>query len=99
VVDRYDELYTVGAANFPLGAAKAQALVLLDRPDEALAELQRIVDDGWRIRWRFNTELNPSFETLRDNPQYKAIISSIERDIERQNEAFANSPMANKAGP
>lgn len=96
VVDRYDEFYTIGAANFPLGAAKAQALVLLDRPDEALAELQRIVDDGWRIRWRFDTELNPSFETLRDKPQYKAIISSIERDIKQQYEAFANSPMAEK---
>ena len=98
VVDRYDELYTVGSANYPLGSAKAQALASLDRPDEALAELQRIVDDGWRIRWRFNTEMNPTFETLRDNLQYQAIISSIEHDIEQQNEAFANSPMAKQAG-
>jgi hypothetical protein len=98
VIDRYDELYTVGAANYPLGSAKAQALALLDRPDEALAELQRIVDDGWRIRWRFNTEMNPSFETLWDKPRYQAIIAKIERDIEQQKEDFANSPLADGVG-
>lgn len=98
VIDRYDELYTVGAANYPLGSAKVQALALLDRPDEALAELQRIVDDGWRIRWRFNTEMNPSFETLWDKPRYEAIIAEIERDIEQQKEDFANSPLADGVG-
>jgi tetratricopeptide (TPR) repeat protein len=98
VIDRYDELYTVGAANYPLGSAKAQALALLDRPDEALTELQRIVDDGWRIRWRFNTEMNPSFETLWDKPRYGAIIAEIERDIEQQKEAFANSSLADEPG-
>jgi len=96
VIERYDELYSVGAANFPLGAAKAQALALLDRPDEALAELQRIVDDGWRIRWRFDTEMNPSFESLWVKPRYAAIIAEIKSDIEQQKEAFANSPLSDK---
>lgn len=97
VVTRYDALYSVGAANWPLGAAKAQALALLDRTDDALAELSRIVDDGWRMRWRFNTEMNPSFDSIRNDPRYRSIIAEIERDIEAQRDAFARSPLSTSA--
>jgi hypothetical protein len=50
------------------------------------------------MRWRYNTEMNPSFQDLWDEPRYKEIIAEIERDIAEQKEAFANSPLADKVG-
>jgi TolB-like protein/Tfp pilus assembly protein PilF len=94
VVVGYDEMYTLGSANWPLGAAKAQALVLLGKTDDALAELSRIIKDGWRMRWRLSTELNPSFDSVRQDPRYRALIAEIERDIEQQTKAFADSPLS-----
>jgi len=94
VVVRYDEMYSIGAANWPLGSAKAQALALLGEPDEAVAELSRIIKDGWRLRWRFNTELNPSFDTIRDDPRFRSLIAEIESDIEQQKKAFAESGLS-----
>ena len=94
VIVRYDDLYVVGAANWPLGAAKAQALALLNRPDDALRELSRIAEDGWRMRWRFNTELNPSFDSIRSRPRFMDLLASIERDLEAQRQAFAASPLS-----
>jgi len=94
VVLRYDEMYSIGAANWPLGSAKAQALALLGKPDEAVAELSRIIKDGWRMSWRFDTELNPSFDTIRDDPRFRSLIAEIESDIEQQKKAFAESGLS-----
>lgn len=84
IVRRYDEIYTRGAANYPLGIAKVEALALLERPEEALAALQGLVDDGWRTNWRWHTEFNPDLASLKGDLQYQAIVNSIEADIEAQ---------------
>jgi TolB-like protein/Tfp pilus assembly protein PilF len=95
VVTSYDRLYSRGSANWPLGPAKAQALVLLDRSDDALDELERIASDGWRLHWRFNTELNPSYAAIRTNARYRSLVAEIERDIDQQQETFAASSLSN----
>ena len=84
IVRRYDEIYTRGAANYPLGIAKVEALALLGRPEEALAALQGLVDDGWRTNWRWHTEFNPDLASLKGDLHYQAIVNSIEADIQAQ---------------
>jgi TolB-like protein/Tfp pilus assembly protein PilF len=88
VVAVYDESYARGAANFPLGIAKVDALALLGRKDEALATMRQLIDDGWRMLWRWSTIYNPNHESLRGDPLYEGMLAEIEQDLARQVEDF-----------
>ena len=87
IVERYDELYVRGAANFPMGTAKVDALALMDQKDAAIATLQKLVDDGYRLRWRWSTELNRNLVSLQDEPGYVAIVDWLRSDMAKQLEA------------
>ena len=50
----------------------------------ALAELDRVVDAGWRLQWRWETDLNANFIALRDAPGFRRIIGRIEADVADQ---------------
>ena len=91
-IETYDQRYAKGAANYPLGVAKAEALALLDRPDQALAELRRNVDDGWRVMWRWDTQFNRNFDSLREHPEFQALVGKIEADLAAQVAAFDGAP-------
>jgi TolB-like protein/Tfp pilus assembly protein PilF len=88
-VAAYDANYNRGSANFPMGIAKVDALALLGRRDEAVEAMQQLIDDGWRIIWRWSTVYNPNHESLRDDPAYEAMLSEIEQDLARQVEEFS----------
>jgi len=90
IVERYDELYARGAANYPLGIAKVDALALLGKKSAAIAALQKLVDDGYRVRWRWSTELNRNLASLQDEPAYIAIIDWLRSDMAAQYEASLN---------
>jgi TolB-like protein/Tfp pilus assembly protein PilF len=88
IVRRYDEIYTRGAANYPLGIAKVEALALLGQREEAISALQELVDDGWRMIWRWNTEFNPNLASLQGDLRYQAIVNGIKSDIDAQLAAY-----------
>jgi TolB-like protein/thioredoxin-like negative regulator of GroEL len=87
IVDSYNKLYVRGRANFPMGIANVDALALLGQKTAAIAALQRHVDDGFRLRWRWSTELNRNQASLQDDPDYVAIIDWLRSDIAAQLEA------------
>jgi TolB-like protein/Tfp pilus assembly protein PilF len=87
IVQRYDEMYARGSANYPLGIAKVDALALLGQKPAAIAEMQRVVDDGFRLLWRWETEFNPNQASLRDDPGYMAIMDQLRSDVAAQLEA------------
>lgn len=89
VVSFYDDNYARGAANYPLGIAKVDALALLGRNDEALAALRQLIDDGWRLLWRWSTVFNPNHASLHGDPDYESMLVEIEQDLARQVEAFS----------
>ena len=88
VVETFDAEYTLGSANYPLGISKVEALALLDRHDEALSELRRLVDDGWRVSWRFHGLLTHHLDAIRNRNEFKSIMADVEADLERQNREF-----------
>ena len=88
VIEVYDGRYTKGAANYPLGVAKAEALALLGRTDEALSSLERCHEDGWRILPRWNTVLNPNFDSVRQFSRFTALLEKIEADLDAQIAVF-----------
>jgi len=88
VIKLYDDTYSPGSANFPLGVAKAEALALQGNGDAAVAELQRVIDDGWRLLWKWNTTYNHNFESLHDRADFQALVAFIESDMARQVEGL-----------
>ena len=64
------------------GLARIHAL--LGDTDAALNALQRAVDDGWRTGWRFRLYHDAALDSLRDLPEFQAIVARVEADIERQ---------------
>lgn len=63
---------------------KARVYALLGRKDEALAELQRGVDAGWRIGWHNVFDREPIFDSLRDAPEFAAMRAKIATDMAGQ---------------
>ena len=47
---------------------------------------------GWRAWWRYDRDWNPNFDSIRDEPQFKAVFTDIERDIAQQRARLAERP-------
>jgi len=62
----------------------ARTYALLGRKEEALAELQRSVDAGWRMGWRIAFDYDPLFESLRGEPEFVAMRAKIAADMAEQ---------------
>ena len=70
----------------------SRALVLRGRKQEALAALRAEERAGLRMAWRFSRDLDPAFDSIRDDPEFKAIFADIERDMSRQRAELAARP-------
>lgn len=67
--------------------ARALALMLLDRPDEALATLQRPMKAGLGLyHWKFPMQDEPLFEPLRRRPEFQALVTSARSNAAREKE-------------
>jgi len=69
----------------------AQALALRGRKVEALAALRAAEQAGWRGLASLFLD-DPSFDPIREEPEFKAIIADIERDMARQRAELAKRP-------
>jgi len=85
VLAAYDRPFLVAA---PFGAdlvpVKAEALAILGEELKSLAELRRIVDQGWRLHWRWKTDLNPNFESVRQSEAFQDMLAELEADTALQ---------------
>jgi tetratricopeptide (TPR) repeat protein len=81
-ITAYEKPYEMSATW--LAPGKAHALALLGEKQAALEELRHQVEKGWRLLWRWNTELNPNYESLRENPEFQAIVDFLRADMTRQ---------------
>jgi len=70
----------------------ARALALRGRKQEALAALRAAERAGWRSDWRFYRDIDLAFDSVRDDPEFKAIFADIERDMARQRAELAQRP-------
>ena len=59
---------------------------------KALAALRAAERAGWRGGWRALRDLDPAFDSIRDEPEFKAIFADIERDMARQRAELAKRP-------
>ena len=85
VLKFYDQPWaTAGSVRALLVPARAEALAILGDDQGALTELRRIIDNGWRLSWRWETDLNPNFNGIRETPEFQQIVSELEADMAKQ---------------
>jgi TolB-like protein/Flp pilus assembly protein TadD len=58
----------------------------------ALVKLREAEQAGCRLQWRWHHDFNPSFASIREEPEFKAVFADIERDMAQQRAALAARP-------
>lgn len=76
--------FTGGSNGAHAKSARAEALAMLGDAAGSLAELRRIVSLGWRASWRWNTDLNPNFNRIRNQDEFKLLLRELEADTALQ---------------
>ena len=85
VFEFYDQPWaTSGSTRSWLVPARAEALAILGDDQGALTELRRIIDKGWRLSWRWETDLNPNFNGVRDHPEFQNMVNELETEMAEQ---------------
>jgi len=85
VFEFYDQPWsTSGALRAWLVPARAEALAILGDDQGALTELRRIIDKGWRLSWRWETDLNPNFNGIQETAEFQTMVSELETDVVEQ---------------
>jgi tetratricopeptide (TPR) repeat protein len=74
------------------GSMDVQIHALRGQKNEALKALRVAEKAGWRgPYWRFYRD-DPALDSIRDDPEFKAVFADIERDMARQRAALAARP-------
>lgn len=85
VIAVYDQpWFTSGSYRTGLVPVKAEALAILGDKQGALEELRRIIGRGWRSYWRWKTDLNPNFDSIRESFEFRALVGELEADMAMQ---------------
>jgi len=66
------------------GLADVEILALQGRDEEALIALRSGIDEGWRSNWRWLNVDNRNLDSIKDTPEFRAIIADIEADMAAQ---------------
>ena len=83
---------------FGYGFNRAKIALLRGDKQEALAELTKLIDAGWRNLWWYEFDHSLVFEPLRDDPQFQALRAKVASDMAEQlarvnakdNQSFVN---------
>ncbi len=51
---------------------------------DALAALRQAIDERWRTFWWYYLERDPSLESIRDEPEFQAMVEEIKSDMAEQ---------------
>jgi hypothetical protein len=77
---------------YEYGIAAVQIDALRGEKREALAKLREAERAGWRYGWRYHRDFDPNLDSIRNEPEFKAVFADIERDMAEQRAALAARP-------
>jgi TolB-like protein len=84
-IEFYDQPFAITAGPRTwLTSTKAELLALQGSTDAALAELQRIIDNGWRFSWRWEAEINFNLNGIRETPEFRSMLLQLSEDMAGQ---------------
>jgi TolB-like protein/Flp pilus assembly protein TadD len=61
-----------------------QILALEGKTGGALAALRQAIDEGWRTDWRFFFYVDPNLDSIRDEPEFQAMLEEVKADMAAQ---------------
>ena len=70
------------ADNF--GISPVLIYAMQGKSEEALAELRQVVDQGWYSGWWFYLPHDPALDSIRDDPEFQAILEEIKANMAAQ---------------
>jgi len=50
----------------------------------ALAALRQALNEGWRTAWWFYLEHDPNLDSIRDEPEFQAMLEEVKADMAAQ---------------
>ncbi len=57
---------------------------LQGKTEKALAALRQAIDERWRSFWWFYLEHDPNLDSIRDEPEFQAMVEEIKADMAAQ---------------
>jgi hypothetical protein len=63
------------------GIADVEIYALRGDKQQALSALRQAIDEGWRGFWWYSLQYSPTLESLRDEPEFQAMVAEIEADM------------------
>ena len=66
------------------GIADVQILALQGKTEAALTALRQAIDEGWRQFWWYYAEHDPNLDSIRNEPEFQAMMQEIRADMAEQ---------------
>ena len=66
------------------GISDVRIYALQGKTEKALAALRQAIDERWRISWWYYLEHDPSLDSIRDEPEFQAMVAEIKADMAAQ---------------
>jgi TolB-like protein/Tfp pilus assembly protein PilF len=66
------------------GIADVQIFALKGEKQQALTALRQAIDERWRAGWRYHLEHDPNLESIRNEPEFQAMLADIKADMAEQ---------------
>ncbi len=63
---------------------QVQIYALQGKTEEALGALRQAIDNGWRGLWWYWLEHEPNLDSIRDKPEFQAMVEEIKADMAAQ---------------
>ncbi|MCH7509404.1 MAG: tetratricopeptide repeat protein [Proteobacteria bacterium] len=63
---------------------QVQIYALQGKTKKALAALRQAIDNGWRALWWYWLEHDPNLDSIRDEPEFQAMVAEIRLDMAAQ---------------
>ncbi len=82
VLEQFEHMPRLGLRGY--GIADVEIYARLGQRRLALDTLRRAVDGGWRALWWAQGERSPHLESLRADPEFKALMNEIRVEMARQ---------------
>jgi hypothetical protein len=87
--------FSVSAIVVERGVEVARSLSCVGRSEEALAELELLLNEGFDLNGWQHVAYDPAFEPLRDHPRFKSVITRLKAAATLEHERFRARPDLN----
>lgn len=72
---------TIPRLGFGYDVSDVRIYALQGKTEKALAALRQAIDQGWRTVWWYYAEHDPNLDSIRNEPEFQAMVNEIKADM------------------